>query len=309
MFDWNDLQIFLAVATEGSALGASKVLGINQSTVSRRIQTLELVLKITLFDRQSKGHTLTENGAALFSFAMQMADQADALRTVAAQQSRTISGTIRVTAVEAIFNVILFPIIVEFKRLHPEVHIEQAALLNYVDIAGGEADVAFRAGSPPDDPQLIVQRLLDNPWGVYCSKQYAQRAGIPSGPDQLCDHDVITHQGSLRTWPGYQWFEKQIDPKRVVSSSSGIMSMPSLLQTGMGIGTMAIMQEDQVPGLLLCLLPPEMLSPFWLVTSQQARKITAVRAFIDFSVPLVLEKQRAIAAAASAYPQCSTRSS
>ena len=58
MFDWNDLKAFLAVARGGSTLAASKALGVNQTTVARRIESLEHDLGFKLFERGQTGHDL-----------------------------------------------------------------------------------------------------------------------------------------------------------------------------------------------------------------------------------------------------------
>ena len=73
MFDWDDIRLFLVVAQEGSTLGASKRLNINQTTVSRRIQALEHALKLTLFERDPRGYAVTPHGSALLDLAGQMA--------------------------------------------------------------------------------------------------------------------------------------------------------------------------------------------------------------------------------------------
>ena len=62
MYEWSDLRLFLAVARQGSTLGAAKQPGLDQTTVSRRIQALEHALGLTLFDRRSRGYRLTDRG-------------------------------------------------------------------------------------------------------------------------------------------------------------------------------------------------------------------------------------------------------
>src|SRR6185436_2493257 len=67
MFDWNDLKAFLAVARGGSTLAASKALGVNQTTVARRIESLEHDLGFKLFERGQTGSRLTESGQGLIA--------------------------------------------------------------------------------------------------------------------------------------------------------------------------------------------------------------------------------------------------
>lgn len=74
MFDWNDIRLFLAIAESGSALGAARLLGLNQTTVARRMDALECQLGLTLFERRNLGYRLTEEGKSLRALAAPMAE-------------------------------------------------------------------------------------------------------------------------------------------------------------------------------------------------------------------------------------------
>ena len=69
MFDWNDLKHFLAVARHGSTIAAAKALGVNQSTVHRRLTELEARLGRELVTRHPTGYRLTEFGQTLVAYA------------------------------------------------------------------------------------------------------------------------------------------------------------------------------------------------------------------------------------------------
>lgn len=102
MYEWSDLRIFLAVVRDGSALAASKSLGVNQTTVNRRLQALERDLGLILFDRQTRGHSLTEHGKSLLGTAQKVADRANDLNSAAERLRRVIAGVVRVTSPEEI---------------------------------------------------------------------------------------------------------------------------------------------------------------------------------------------------------------
>ena len=65
MFDWDDLRHLIAVSRQGSTLAAAKTLGVNQSTVHRRLLELEKAIGLTMMKRQPSGYRLTELGEAL----------------------------------------------------------------------------------------------------------------------------------------------------------------------------------------------------------------------------------------------------
>ena len=296
MYEWGDLRIFLAVARAGSALAAAHDLGINQSTVSRRIQALEHALDLTLFDRQNRGHTLTEHGKALLVSAQQVANSIADVQSAAERLRRVMSGVVRVTAPEAIANAFIIPIAAEFQQLHPEVRVEQVAADARLDIVHGEADVAFRASSHPDDPRLVARRLPDVAWSVYCSKNYAKAHGYPSDIGKLAQHPIIEIEGAMRALPGYQWFISHADTARTVSRSNTVPNMNAVLRSGLGVGMLPCFVGDAEPDLIRCFdPPPELCGECWLLTSQEARTSPQVRAFIDFAVPRIYAQKHIFA--------------
>src|SRR6266849_466735 len=79
MFDWNDLKHFLAFARQGSTVAAAKMLGVNQSTVHRRLAELEKCLGRRLVERNLTGYRLTELGEELRPYAERVEDAVTAL--------------------------------------------------------------------------------------------------------------------------------------------------------------------------------------------------------------------------------------
>ena len=272
MYEWGDLRIFLAVVRAGSALAAAQELRVNQSTVSRRIQALEHALGLALFDRQNRGHTLTEHGHTLLASAQKVASSIADVQSAAERLRRVMSGVVRVTAPEAIANSFIIPIAAEFQQLHPEVRVEQVAADARLDIVHGQADVAFRASSHPDDPRLVARRLPDIAWSVYCSKNYANAHGYPSDIGKLAQHAIIEIEGAMQKLPGYQWFISHADTARTVSRSNTVPNMNAVLRSGLGVGMLPCFVGDAEPGLIRCLdPPPELCVECWLLTSQEAR--------------------------------------
>ena len=282
------MRIFLAVVRAGSALGAAKSLGINQTTVNRRIQALEHALGLTMFDRQNRGHTLTEHGTALLASVENVARTTADVQSAAERLRRTVAGVVRVTAPEAIANRIIIPIAAAFQKQHPDVRVEQVAADSRLDIVHGEADVAFRVGSHPDDARLIAKRLPNVAWALYCSETYADAHGYPSDIGSIAQHDVIELEGAKQRFSGHQWYISHADPKHIVGRSNTVPNMKAVIGSGLGVGTLPCLVGDPEPDLIRCFEPPpELTAEFWLLTSQEARSSPQVRAFIDFAVPRI----------------------
>ncbi len=301
MYEWSDIRLFLAVVRAGSTLGAAKSLGVNQTTVSRRMQMLEHQLGLTLFDRQTRGYRLTENGEALIRSAQAVRSATEHFESTAGRLARTISGVVRVTASESVANLIVIPIAAEFCALHPNARVEQVAADARLDIVHGEADLAFRVDAPPSEPSLVAQRLPDLAWSVYCGENYAKNHKPPARADQIADHDVIGYEGKIQDTDGYHWFIGLADGARITSRSNTVPNMTAVLRSGLGIGALPCFVGDTQPDLKRCFdPPPQMAAEFWLLTSREARNSPQVRAFIDFAVPRIVAQKHMFAGQSAA---------
>src|SRR5215470_16546595 len=127
MYDWSDLRIFLAAARARSMLSAAGELGVNQSTVTRRIAALEAALAIRLFHRNRDGCRLSEAGQSLLAQAERVAAEAETFEHMVAQRKRNFSGVIRATTLETVANLFLTPLLSEFIDLYPAIRVELIA--------------------------------------------------------------------------------------------------------------------------------------------------------------------------------------
>ena len=282
MFNWNDIRLFLAVAQAGSTLGAARALGLNQTTVSRRMQTLEHDLQLTLFERRTRGYRLTEDGRALLRRAEAMSTDAEALGLHAQELGRRVSGTLRISAPEVVFARLVAPILAEFHTTRPEVQIEYDSSEALLDLVDGEADIAFRACERVLDERLVGQKLCDIDWAVYCSRAYAAEHGMPAGPQDIRHHDVVAYGSTVAHRPGNIWFMSLVDGARITGHSNTVMNMTSVLKAGIGVGILTCMQGDIEPDLIRCFAPIDQIrSSLWLLTVPQKRHLPRVAAFID----------------------------
>lgn len=116
---WDDLRYVLAVAAEGSLAGAARALGVNHTTVLRRVNAFEERLGLRLFERLPTGYFLTSGGAELIEAARLMEDTVTALERRLAGQDRKLAGAVRVTTTDTLVDMLLLPILVAFRAKHP----------------------------------------------------------------------------------------------------------------------------------------------------------------------------------------------
>ena len=284
MFDWNDIRVFLAVAESGSTLGASKALGISQSTAARRVAALEAAIGQRLFDRLQSGYRLTANGAALLPDARQVAAAAEGFASDAGARARALTGTVRLTTTELYATEVLPRLIGAFRERHPGIRIELLATDRLLDLARGEADIALRAGTRmPTEPGLVGRRVGYDSWTIYCSKGYAREHGIPRGPANLNDHALLGGGGDM-VWPEYLiWLKRYGLESAVVLEQSSPTGLLAALRAGIGISIMSTSIGDADPELIQCMPPlDEYHTEVWLLTHERLRSEPRVRAVIDY---------------------------
>ena len=286
--DWNDLKLFLAVARFGSIRAAAEELGLNQSTVNRRLEVLEHALKLQLFDATTRGHVLTAQGQALVDAAAPMQAQAEAVAQTALLMARRMAGTLKITAPQTMFKEHVAPVIAEFHLSHPDVHLNYDGSERLLDLLAGEADIAFRAGDVPPDPRFRADKMQDHLWAIYCSAAYAARRGVPTSVAGLAGHDVVALGGRIGQRPGNQCFMAQLAGAQVTGIAEGVPNMQQILLAGLGVGTLPCITGDAEPDLQRCFAPlPELTTALWLVTTAEQSRDPRVQAFVSLAIKML----------------------
>ena len=274
--DWGDARVFLAVVREGSTLAAARVLGINQTTVARRVDVLEHTLGVTLFEKTTRGACPTEAANALLPAAEALESAALAFENQAMEHSLMDAPPIRLTAFDSAMAGNLGKVIAAFSEENPNISFEFIASERVLDLCKGEADVALRLSSAITDDRLIVTRLGDHAWTYYASKAYAAKNGVPEAyVADLAPHKValLAHIPSKR---------------RGVMRCATADDLRMAIIAGQAIGPLPTFDGDQNPNLVRCFPPPHgsTLNAF-LVTSPDAYKRPIVRKFTAFAAPIL----------------------
>lgn len=283
MFDWNDLRYFLAVAESGSTLGAGRALRVSQTTVARRIAALEEALKLPLFERRQAGYSLTEAGKALLDHARAVDAAASGLSEAAAGHARDLSGTVRLTTEEIFAYTVLGPMLRELHDLHPQIVIELDTARGLRDLGSGEADIALRSTSKPQPAGTVGRRLCIDDWTLYCSRDYAERHGVPRTRKDLLGHAIIGGGGG-KLWRHYEAWLKSLGLEGQVAmhhaTSTGLLTA---VRSGFGIAVLPCIVADGDPDLVQCVPPREdHHRSMWLLTHERVRHTPRVRIVVDF---------------------------
>jgi DNA-binding transcriptional LysR family regulator len=280
---WDDLRYVLAVARAGSALRAASVLGVNQTTVLRRLDALENGLGVALFERSTSGHVLTRAGRLVAEAAERMEEQARGLDSALAAQRRTLTGSVRLTTSEVLAGRLVTPCMRAFRALYPGIPVELITADERLDIARGEADVALRAAARPEGAGIVAQRMPDLDWTVYCSRRYAAERGLPGTRDALRGHDLVGLEGRMAQLPGWRWLTAAAPGAAVPVRSNSFVSLVSNLKEGLGLGALPTIIGDAEHELVRCFAPPpELKAELWLIIREELKAEPHVRAFADY---------------------------
>lgn len=190
-FDWNRARAFLVTAEEGSFSAAARALGLAQPTLGRQVAALEEELGVALFERVGNGLVLTNTGLNLLEQVREMSEAATRFSLIAAGQTQTIAGTIRIAASEAVSGLVLPPLVQELRSRHPAIDIELVVSNTSSDLRRREADIAVRHFRPQGDD--LVARLIKEKSDahLYAAPSYLKRIGNPRTPDELAERGHV----------------------------------------------------------------------------------------------------------------------
>lgn len=280
MFDWNDLKHFLAVARQGSTIAAGKALGVNQSTVHRRLTELEGRIGRELVARQTSGYRLTAFGGELLPFVERVEAAVRELEQHVADVARDCRGVIRVTCPEPVVPR-LTPLIERFHARHPTFQVEFVTSDRYLDLLKGEADVAFRSGDTDDD--LIGRKIADSIWAVYASRAYIERHGKPERIEDLARHLLVSLDDSLPNHRVVKWLKAVAPDGKIAARNNSVLGLVYAVKSGIGLGPLPTAIADDQEDLVCVLGPiPELERSWRLLTHPDLRRTPRVSAFFDF---------------------------
>lgn len=272
--DWNDLRYFLAVTEAGSLSAAARTLGVEHTTVSRRIEALERVLAIRLFDRFARGWALTEAGKALFPQAQRVENEIYGLLRQATGAGAA-PGTVRISAPPAIAALWIAPALPRLRLQLEGVDIELGAEPAQVDLSRREADIAIRF-SRPQAPDLAVRQIATVQYYLCAAPEYS--AGRNPGQWEFIGYDE-----SLARTPQHEWLAAFAAGRRFIFSSNDLLSIASATRAGAGISVLPDYLADglRVPG-INCPVQRNL----WMVIHDDVRKSQRVRRTADLLAEL-----------------------
>jgi DNA-binding transcriptional LysR family regulator len=284
-FDWDDLKYLLAVSRASTVSQASRTLAVDHATVIRRLDSLEQALGTKLFQRNSRGYDLTHTGEKLLASAQMIeAETVRAIEDIGASDP-SISGTVRISALEGIGNFFLAQRLPQFAIEHPDLSIELIAIQQLVALARRDADLAITLRPPPNQDRFVNEHLADYHLYVYASQEYLDRAPAITSRDDLQKHPFAAYIGDLIFMKDLDYLEEIGYRRRPRLQSSSLIGQMEAALAGYGLCVLprfiAIRHKELVP-----VLPREIFlrRSYWLVSHTETvstARVRAVRRFIQ----------------------------
>lgn len=247
MARFDDLAAFAAVVRAGSFTRAAAQLGVTQSALSQTIRALERRLDLKLLNRTTRSVAATEAGEQLFRTVDPRLAEIEAELSLLGELRGKPAGTVRITASEHAVHTLVWPRLLPWLPLYPEIKLEVSADNRFADIVAERFDIGIRLGGDVAKDMIAVRIAPDMRLVVVGAPSYFEGRGEPRTPHELSDHDCIglrlpTH-GGLLTWE-FRHAERNMAVHvkgRLVFNRNDL-----IVEAALGGHGMAWLPEDQV---------------------------------------------------------------
>jgi len=233
--NWDEFRTALQVARLGTVSGASEVLGVHHATVIRHIDALEGRLGVKLFQRHARGYTPTEAGEDLLKVAAVTEEQLTQLVGRIKGRSDVVTGDLIITTVTGMAET-LIPTLARFQREHPDLKIRLLSDNRLFRLEYGEAHLAIRAGTKPQEPDNVVQHLTSFSPKLCASRDYVERFGVPKSISEYKEHRFVGTEIVAAEAPHFRWMREHVPSENVVFRASELRAQHAAVVAGVGIG-------------------------------------------------------------------------
>ncbi len=287
---WDEFRLVKSIAEARSLVGAAERLGVNHSTVFRRLAAVETAVGARLFERSRAGYEPTAAGEEMIALASTMAESVLEFERRVAGRDIKPTGELSVTTPEGIGQHFMPAIVAQFQIQNPGVVVELILSDQPLNLSRRDADIAIRMTNDPPET-LVGRRICTGRWGVYC------RRDLTTALDSEASGSIafIGFGDSFGPVPARRWIDANIAPGRVVAKANSAHCMLKFALQGFGATLLPCFLGDRSPELArLGYLLPELDMGLWMLTHSDLRRSARVRAFMDFAGAELTKQRRAI---------------
>jgi DNA-binding transcriptional LysR family regulator len=276
--DWDDLRFVIALAKSGSLARTAKVLGVDHTTVGRRVASAEAALGVRLFTRTTTGYVATADADRLLGPMRQVEESVLAVERSAQARGDRLEGALRVTAPETFGAAYLAPRLASFGRMNPGLSIEVVPSGEVLDLGRREAEIAVRLFRSKQEA-LVARRGGSITYGLYASHAYLAERPLKT-------REALAHHALLST-PGDKelenvWLRRLCPAARPVFTSTVSLALQAAARASAGVTVLPRYLGDKDPTLRHVPMPDEPSEPIWLTVHRDLKRTPRVRALLDF---------------------------
>ena len=284
---WDDFRLVRAIAETGSLTGAAEKLGLNHSTVFRRLGQLEETLGTRLFERSRNRYATTGPGEEMVTLASRMGEEIDAFERRAAGRDEKPTGELHITTTDSMLVYLLTPVLASFCKIYPDIKLDIIVGNQQLNLSRRDADIALRASTEPSET-LVGRRIADMNWARYGVADYPFHWEDPAARwAGLGDSMSGTTINRLQA--------QKIDRTRIFYRVNTMLGLTEAIQAGIGIGILPCFIGDKVQGLVrLTQPPPNNGQGLWLLTHPDLRHAARIRAFMDHAGAELVKRRKQI---------------
>jgi DNA-binding transcriptional LysR family regulator len=278
--NWEDLRYVLAVADASSLAAAARALGVNHTTVLRRVNAFEERLGLRLFERLPTGYVLTAGGEELLASARTVADTVTALERRLAGADLRFEGTLRVTTMDTLMASVLPDVLLGFRAEQPGILVEVAVTNVMANLTRRDADVAIRPAKDPPET-LVGRRVSDLAFAVYGAPRYlAAASNIADFSAQVW----VAPDDSLAASSAARWMRAELPGATVALRADSLVALRQAASAGIGLVVLPCYLGDTSPGLVRVRPDPvaDIRTALWVLTHEDLRRTARVRAFTEY---------------------------
>lgn len=275
-FNWNDIRLLLILQREGSLSATAKILDVDVSTISRRLNAAEKTLHTRLFIRTHKGYQATPVGLTFLQAAQHIYDSIHQMLDTTQNNAQSVSGTVRITSVDFIFSLWLFKQLAELKQLHPALNLELLHDNRDLSFSQSEADLAIRLAKPACDAELLMRKVGEIGWAVY---GHAEHEPLDSSdwPQQAW----LSYSNDLAHVPEMRWLQALNCVKPVVLQSNHLHALIEACTHKVGLAILPCMLADAA-GLKQLSAGPVLFREVWLLSHRQTAQLPRFQAVYNW---------------------------
>ncbi len=275
-FDWNDIPMLVALAHSGSMRAAGRRLGVDTSTVSRRLAAAERALQTRLFIRDPQGYRPTDAGRIFLATAEQIEGRVQALVTATTEEAESVSGPVRITSVDAVLSDWLVPRLPGLLARYPDVEIKAIPDNNVLSFTRSEADLAIRVARPQEDAALKMRRIGSVAMAVYgvAALKVASRKRWGQLPWLAFNEDLADTAEMI-------WMARTVPSARTPLRCSSMDTLIRACEAGIGLALLPCFVAEQ-RALVRFSAGPELHRDLWLLSHRDAGNIRRFRVVADW---------------------------